>query len=93
MPKLRAVETPIEDMFRTYSASYYPDGTVPEQYRQLRDAFFAGAAATFMSVVNVSVDLTEDEAEEFLTRLQREIDKFGQELDRRVLKRHTQRNI
>lgn len=64
-------------------ANYYlhilrPSGVVPAstQYIETRRAFYAGAAAMFCSVMGAT-DLPDDQAEQTLNGLQKELEDFG----------------
>lgn len=52
----------IEQEFQSFIAACYPDGTSPEQLRQLRNAFFGGSACAIVNVVSAANNQPEEVA-------------------------------
>jgi hypothetical protein len=65
--------TTIQQEFESFMAAAHPQGLPPNQARELRHAFFGGALVTMKQMMQMT-NLSDDDAEKALTRLDKEIE-------------------
>lgn len=85
------MRTYIEDAWQSYRKAVVPPGASEVQVNETRQAFKAGAAVLFHTVMNaLDEDAEPTTADiEFMGALQQEIDNIGLKLDRDLLGRVT----
>lgn len=76
----------IEGGWQSYLKTCIPEDAPEVQRRECRQAFFAGAAVLFQSIMVTLDPGTEptDKDMERMSHIQAELDAFGQELDKRA---------
>ena len=87
----RGDQTLIEDSWKSFRRMFVPRRASRHQVAFLREAFFSGAWMLFR-LLTAGADDTGDPMEVtnwdeiFIARISRELDQFGQDLDRKYLK-------
>ncbi len=74
----------IEKMWYGFRTTTIPANAPQEQLDDMRRAFFCGASALFTLIARLGPD-DEETAMRQMSSIQREVDKFGAELDKEIL--------
>lgn len=90
--KIIISETPIADLFKSFSSCAHPEGLTVDEYRDIQTAFFSGAVTILSVVQNAEPVLGQENALQLFKNMLSEAEKTNIKVDLFLLRKKSSGN-